>query len=288
MKKFIIILTVSIFVVFLAFSTYGAVVLNKFSAARKAVEGNSEAYAESDDADIPDMGTAGYKAEITYNNIAKTDGTIMRSLVFRADLSEITGSMSEEDKVDYIEAYDAAMGELALIFARKGLEAAYDEAAGLVKINMGVYDSLTDLYIASGRNGYDNSPSKMKEDWGFFFVDYSSEQQTFFSLAENMLFISSGEQKFFSIGGFTKTETAYVYNYGTKYSTKFLSSDADEINSWKGLNVHRFVMNSTNTGREIMLYQHVPNAIAWYALVILATAAAAAAVVILYKGVKTR
>lgn len=131
------------------------------------------------------------------------------------------------------------------------------------------FESLTDLYIAMGIDGYETDNTKYETQKSFLYVD------TFIKQNSPFVGIEEAESGFKNI-----LEAIYKldikrgavllnYTYGTPY--KIIKSDADNqfYLSAENIYLHSYDMNLDMTGRKINLVQHSPNAIGWYSIAII-------------------
>jgi len=132
------------------------------------------------------------------------------------------------------------------------------------------FDSMTDYYVASGRNGYElPDPSENKKS-GFLFTEYYSTSETVFAAVDSGEGIVSRIFDGIVALGADKDKILLKYVYGTPYKT--ISTDADEkkYDYNQGIYLHSFNMNLSNKDREIHLTNRSPNAWGFYLLAVIA------------------
>lgn len=131
------------------------------------------------------------------------------------------------------------------------------------------FETLTELIIAMGGDGYDSNKTNDITQKGFFFNDTFSKQNSPFTGIEE----SEGELKqildeFYSLG-IEREAIILNYTYGTPY--KIIKSDADHIvySASESIYLHSFDMNMDMSGRKINFVRHAPNSAGWYSLAIM-------------------
>lgn len=217
-----------------------------------------------------------FLSEITFNNLNLPDGSVIRALQVYVDIPKLCegleGIQYEARKLDV----DAKLDSLKTALQAKNYTVGYE--AGFLDITLEDFDSITDLYIANGKNGYENEQDETPVDWGVWYNTYTYRDTTIFSTAQGTL-IEEIALVVDSIAGIAPSDIAFIYNYGTPYAERTIESDADKVYRYTKLdiNIHKFVMDETTLDREYTIYQHAPNVVSWYLLAIVAVAIPAAA-----------
>lgn len=133
------------------------------------------------------------------------------------------------------------------------------------------FDSATDVYIESNRDGYKNESNDYERNNKLFFSEIISTQKTVFDGIDsaggslNMLLDVLG------LFELKSEDIALSYHYGTPY--KIIGSDAERnyFDVKSKIYVHEFQMNVATSGREIVFIQTTPNVLNWYILAIILT-----------------
>lgn len=236
-------------------------------------------YAKAAEGLIADGLKNDYLAEITFNNLNLTDGSVIRALQVYIDTAALTKDVSSTEKELRLWDVESSLSFLAEQYKERGFTAKYED--GFLDITLEKFDSFTDLYIASGRDGYEESDGIRGLEWGFWYNKYTFSDKTIFSQMENTI-IQQITNQVADIRGIDEEDIAYIFNYGTLYSKRTLDSDADNIYYYSkyAINIHKFVMDKDSLDREFTIYQYSPNVITWYCLAIIITAIPAAAYIV--------
>lgn len=227
------------------------------------------------------------KAEVIYNDLILKSGAIMRSLMFSVNSEVLTAGMGESEALKTEESAKANIAYLKQLFTEKNFTVDGDDY--FLEVGLEYYDSYTDLYIAYDMDGYMTSEPSKADSKGAFFNLYQSTRYTVFNNIENT-YIQLGMNTLRNIENITDDEIRCVYNYGTKYSTGCINSNADKIykDSSLKINIHRFELSLDNLNRTYTLYQTTPNTTVWYLTAILISLIPAAAFMALAMKQKTK
>ncbi len=231
------------------------------------------AYADTDSPDLcgldelKDIGydLKGYDAEIGYYSYTLSNSGVYIAFEVTLDKDFLARAGVVEDCVYH---YPEMFGELETAFTTMGYTVDCDEYNGQLLASV-TFDSTTDYYIATGRDGYESNESSATVKKGFLYNDYYSSTVTVFSSVEdegNLLNLIYG--KCLALGA-EKEKIKLSYFYGTPY--KIISTDADQVgyNYNKKLYVHRFDMTPETKDREIHFTQHSPNPWAFYLIAVI-------------------
>lgn len=223
-------------------------------------EGNLSTFMASSGFDLVDD----YAVEISYQNYTLYSSGIYRAFVITFDkdycesLIELTNGQMNSNTLLF--AFE-------LFFSNRGytLEKDVENARFTASIK---YESITDLYVDMGIDGYENDDSSGVETKGFFFNEYKSTTNTVFSSAETPGNLISGMIQLCYQLDICKEDILLNYTYGTPY--KIIKTDADETKylSAQKIYTHSYNMSMSNFDREITLTQVTPNASSWYTLAI--------------------
>lgn len=229
-----------------------ALVLIVFSAVLIPLGGAVYAESEADYA-VPE----GYLAEIAFYDHNLSGGGVARSIVVTFDRQYFYQD-------EYFVPFIFAMSTIGEILDQIGYKS--EQIAGCRVKGTRQYDSVTNVYIENEIDGYENSPSEAEEKRSLFFIDYISRQKTIFENVqenENSVFYHL-LNVLYSIG-LEKDDILLTYSYGTPY--KIIISDADKTiyDSSQKIYIHDFYMSVDGSGRTIVVTQHVPNSVVWYA-----------------------
>ncbi len=131
------------------------------------------------------------------------------------------------------------------------------------------FDSTEEYYLASGYDGFavEKDDPDMKEKKSLFFIDYEYETDTaFIYLDDAQKFIGRIYKNCAKNIGIKRENVRLVYEYGTPYDEKMITSNADNIkySSQYGIYLHTFVISTDDIGEKITIRQHVPNSAGWY------------------------
>ncbi len=199
-----------------------------------------------------------YFAEITYANFNMAGGSIVRTFSITFDKEffdsfEEDSPMGREQLLNYVSGYIFAMG----------FKAEKDDTGRV--IGSKVYDSATDLYLEYGINGYEPDDSDYDRQDGFLYSDIISTQKTIFDgIEEDTSFgLLLGILYMFNL---ERQDIALSYHYGSPY--KIITTDAERsyFDTNSDIYIHEFYMDLNSAGREIKIFQRVPNATNWYLL----------------------
>lgn len=243
-----------------------------------AIPAHAESLSGSEETPAYGYSLDGYLAEIGYASYSLSGGGVRRCVIVTFDRSfyfdgeDLTGFAELPSFADDLLNYGKPLliQSLKAYLEQIGYTVEHD-AHGRVIGSMD-YDSVTDLYIAYGIDGYENessSSSEYDEKKSFFFVDSTSTQTSMFSdieTNENSIFYQL--LSFLYTQGITRNEVSLIYQYGTPY--KIVKSNADEsfYDAASGIYIHNFYMNLDSAGSKIVLSQHSPNALGWYILAV--------------------
>lgn len=203
-----------------------------------------------------------FPVEIAYENYSLQSGSILRTISITMDMSDdVIGMLSK------MAALLGVYSDIEPMLTAVGYKVEIDTNGKIVAYN--VYDSVTDLYIAYGIDGYyiDESEPNPKDytKKSFFFVDsYSYSTTVFDDVLTNEDSLFNYILKSVEGYGFTESDILFTYRYGTPY--KIINSDADTVKKDADYDVyvHTFYMTADTCGREICLSQHSPNQLGWY------------------------
>lgn len=214
-------------------------------------------------------------AELGFNYI--NDGSVTKSYTAYIDKDALTEGLSGNDKTRAAASAVSALDGIADLWEAYGYEVTSAED-GRVTAVAEYYASITDLYIAYGYNGYDKN-EKTDTIWGPLYNIYVNKTESVFGHIEEISPLAEAAAFLLTAEGVTRESVSYIYNYGTRYSTDAIRSDADRVyaDSSLGVIIHSFEMGADDLDREITLYQISPNTLTWYA--------AAAAVALLFAGI---
>ncbi len=207
----------------------------------------------------------GYDAEIGYYSQTLSNSGIYIAFEVTLDKDFLARAGAVEDCVY---RYPQMFGELEKAFTAMGYTIDCDKNNGQLLASM-TFESTTDYYIATGRNGYESNESSANVKKGFFYNDYYSSTVTAFSSVENEgNLLNLIYEKCLALGA-EKEKIKLSYFYGTPY--KIISTDADQVtyNRNKKLYVHRFDMTPSTKDREIHFTQHSPNSWAFYLIAVI-------------------
>lgn len=207
----------------------------------------------------------GYDAEIGYYSYTLSNSGVYFAFEVTLD-KDFLKRVGEVE--DCVYRYPEMFGELETMFTAMGYTVDCDKHNGQLLASI-TFDSTTDYYIATGRNGYESNESSATVKKGFLYNDYYSSTVTVFSSVEdegNLL--NTIYQKCIDLGA-EKEKIKLSYFYGTPY--KIISTDADQVeyNYNKKLYVHRFDMTIETKDREIHFTQHSPNSWAFYLIAVI-------------------
>lgn len=220
-----------------------------------------------------------YIAEITFNNLNLPNGSIVRALQVFVDKQKLTAGASELQKELRLASAQVVLSSIYSEYTAKGYNITFDEE--VIEITLEKYDSITDYYLAKDYNGYKKPQKDNQLKWGLLYNTYSHTDKTVFSNIDGTI-IQAIAQDIGRIEGIHSGDIAYIYNYGTTYSRRTITSDADNIYYYSklGINIHKFVMTDATLNREYTMQQSVPNVLAWYGGAILLVAIPAVALII--------
>ncbi|MFA5450261.1 MAG: hypothetical protein WC292_07495 [Clostridia bacterium] len=230
-----------------------------------------------------------YKIEVTYNDFLLSGGDILRNFTFWVDQERVNSGLSVAMQAIVNSQILEAFSNIEDDFEDAGYLVSYTENSGFLEVSLEYYESYTEQYAALGIDGYEKPSSSAQTEKGFFFntsqinrdTIYKNLKEGAYSEGSPLGLLDAATQKLFSIHNIEESDILYIYNYGTKYSTRLINSDADSIYTHEklGITIHKFAMDNSEMLREITLTQTSPNAPVWYALVFGATAVVAAVIV---------
>lgn len=216
-------------------------------------ENGSVAFAEEGEAKT-------YKAYFSYNNIMQSGSGVFRSFELSIDKDYFTSL-----KVADVDLFYATLKNM---YSSSGYNISISESGEYFAAYIN-FDSLTDMYIAYGIDGYEkNDNSGVSTDKSFFYVDTTVKQQTVFGLIDEGSNLLSATVLWLNTLGVSNDEMLFQYLYATPY--KIINSDADVIqyDDSTRLYYHTFDMEYAERNKEITMYQHSPNSAGWYTIAI--------------------
>jgi hypothetical protein len=128
------------------------------------------------------------------------------------------------------------------------------------------FDSLTDLYIAQGIDGYSVDSSSYVTQTSFFYTDtFIKTTSLYDGIEESDGVLNQIITQFYELG-VSREAILLNYTYGTPY--KIISTDADKqtYSITDKIYLHSFDMTMDTSDREINMVQHSPNQVGWYSL----------------------
>lgn len=131
------------------------------------------------------------------------------------------------------------------------------------------FDTLTDMYIALGLDGYEPDKSDLPTQKSFYFIDtFNKQNSPFAGIEEEDNVLNAILKEFYNLG-ITRERILLNYTYGTPY--KIIKTDADQTtySASESLYLHSYDMNMDMSGRQIYLVQHTPNPVGWYTTAII-------------------
>lgn len=136
---------------------------------------------------------------------------------------------------------------------------------GRLQITLAEYEDFDELYIAQGRDGYETGTSDSERIRNGMFTIYKTTSDTPFATLEGSIFGDLFER--IKATGVPADDVYFVYDYATKYSTKMIRTNADQVWKEDEMTVHRFGMtNSQRAEKQVIFYQRVPESWTWYLL----------------------
>ena len=206
-------------------------------------------------------------AEIIFCNFNHSNGRVERKLQVYLNFDKLLDGLVGGDRAVKELEYNQCLDTLLEYYQAKGFTA--ERKDNFIDVTIATYEDITELYIANGFTGYDeNEPSEI--EWGFLFNYYPSTSKTVFADINGTI-IDRARGELIDGAKIDAKDISFIYNYGTKYNTQTVSSNADKVyySSDLEIYVHEFVMNdTTRTTREITLKQRAQNTVTWYLMVI--------------------
>lgn len=208
---------------------------------------------------------SGYKlkdnfiVEISYQNYTLYSSGIYRAFVITFD-NEYCQNIEESDTGYNCSSF---MSALELLFSSRGYELNKDiENARFTAAAK--YESITDMYIQMGIDGYETNEKSSASKNGFFYKEHQSSIKTVFSNIETSGNLINGMLQLLYQIDIDNDDILLNYTYGTPY--KIISTDADETKyiAAQKIYTHSYDMTMSNYDREITMTQKTPNATGWY------------------------
>ncbi|MFI3228695.1 MAG: hypothetical protein R3Y23_00835 [Bacillota bacterium] len=230
-------------------------------------EDTTELANENVESELITDSTGSYQAEIAYNNILTGGGYMIRSLQFYVDSAALAAETGKSVSSTETEI-NAMLSSLAGTYSFLGYGVNLTNC--FLDITVEIYSSYTDYYIAYGIDGYYNSESSYEsKNYGFFVDTYVVGETIFANMYNNGLYDALLTMT--AVTGLEETDVALIYNYGTKYSTNLITSDATNTYYYEnyGCYIHKYVMDINSTDLQYTLIQHTPNTTLWYLVILL-------------------
>ena len=262
-KKSVLLIALLVFIV--AMTSIGIVVIPHSSAAADAdeiIEGDSE---NSSQEFVGYDLSGDYQVSIAYHSYNTKYAGPYYAFVITFDQALLMEIIDEAD--DLLNLQPEIFTYIGSLFRYNGYTVSKDNKGRLIAYLS--FDSLTDYYIASGRDGYEVNQSSGDKRKSFLFIDYYTQMQTVFSrIEEEGNILNAILQSLYGVGA-ERDRILLTYTYGTPY--KMISSEADNIvyNTNRQLYLHSFNMTMATSDRTIHLRQHSPNSVGWYSLAII-------------------
>ncbi len=225
-----------------------------------------------------------YFAEMTYNNILTGSGSLIRSLQFYVDVNALANKTGKTVAITTAES-NVVLQSIQASYEVRGYSTELKDS--FLDITLEKYDSYTDYYIAYDIDGYEKNTSDNKSENNGLFIDtYIVGQTVFADMSSNGL--QTQYTKLLLIDGISANDVQFIYNYGTKYSTDLIKSNASKIYYFENHDayIHKFTMDINNLDMEYTLIQHSANTVLWYVIILaigLVLAGALAGAMIMHK-----
>lgn len=204
-----------------------------------------------------------YKADIVYGDFSLSNGRVLSTFsvtfdkVFFESIKNNGNVFNDESLIDFLEGF---------ISSEMGYEVQKDDNGRVVGSK--IYDSVTDRYIAAGRDGYEKNDNDYDSESTFWFTTITSKW-AIFEDAKNSNNVLNFIMEILTAFGLQKEEIALSFHYGTPY--KVIESDAEKVYFDTNYNiyVHEFYMDINTCDRQLVMRQTVPNTVNWYLVAIL-------------------
>ena len=217
-----------------------------------------------------DVVKAECKAELIYNVLMYNSGAYKYSIQASVNVEKLIKKATVTERLAITQQSKDAIEAIKTDWEERGYHIDIHEDY-FVSATIAYYDSYEQLALANGQTGYDNTKSDSQVYRGWLYNKIVSERYSVFK-EENGSVLNKAEELLNMIDGINLGDVSLVYNYGTKYKTTTIASDADQIyqltDKEAGLYtiVHEFRMTNDNRGRVVTLVQNTPNVYTWYLL----------------------
>lgn len=206
-----------------------------------------------------------FDVKLSYKNYTLYSSGAYRAFEISFDRYFVADNLTVVDDGETVDGY--FLTPLAELIADMGYAVTVDRTNYNI-IGEASFDTLTDLYIALGADGYDSNKTNNVTQSSFFYKDtFIKQPSPFTGIEESDEKIKDIIDGFYALG--IKREGILLnYTYGTPYT--IISSDADTTTYSPSENIylHSFDMTMDMSDKKFTIKQHSPNPIGWYSMAV--------------------